>query len=113
MTSLFLPFFNFKVSSIRTAYFPGASLFLDSLLSLRSKRFRAVSGKEERGTRNEERERGVQIVGTGACFEKRTRGKRGEISSRFFFLVIFSPALLGSLSLFWILLRHPARSRLT
>ena len=51
MTSLFLPFFNFKVSSIRTAYFPGASLFLDSLLSLRSKRFRAVSGKEERGTR--------------------------------------------------------------
>ena len=27
---------------------------------------------------------GVQIVGTGACFNKRTRGKRGEISSRFF-----------------------------
>ena len=51
MTSLFLPFFNFKVSSIGTASYPGASLFVDRLLSLRSKRFRAVSGKEGRGTR--------------------------------------------------------------
>ena len=51
MTSLFLPFFNFKFSSIRTAYYPAASLFLDGLLSLRTKRFRAVSGKEGRGTR--------------------------------------------------------------
>ena len=49
-----------------------------------------------RAKRDEERERGVQIVGTGACFKKRTRGKWREISSRFFFLVIFSPALLGS-----------------
>ena len=51
MTSLSLPFFNFNVNAIRTACYPGASLFLAGLLSLRSKRFRAVSGKEERGTR--------------------------------------------------------------
>ena len=63
------------------------TVFLASVPSV-SVRFRAK--------RDEERERGVQIVGTGACFKKRTRGKRGEISSRFFFLVIFSPALLGS-----------------
>ena len=49
-----------------------------------------------RAKREEERERGVQTVGTGACFKKRIRGKRGEISSHLFFLVIFSPALLGS-----------------
>ena len=49
-----------------------------------------------RAKRDEELERGVQIVRTEACFRKRTRGKRGEISYRFFFLVIFSPALLGS-----------------
>ena len=63
------------------------TVFLASVPSV-SVRFRAK--------RDDERERGVQIVGTGACFKKRTRGKRGEISSRFFFLVIFSPALLDS-----------------
>ena len=63
------------------------TVFLASVPSV-SVRFRAK--------RDGEREHGVQIVGTGACFKKRTQGKRGEISSRFFFLVIFSPSLLCS-----------------
>ena len=35
--------------------------------------------------KNEERERGVQIVGTGACLRNRTRRKRGELFSLFIF----------------------------
>ena len=67
-----------------------------------------------RAKRDEERERGVQIVGTGACFKKRTRGKRGEISSRFFSSSFSRPRSQAPGSvLSWILLRHPARSRLT
>ena len=79
MTSLSLPFFSFDVSAIRTAYYPGASLFLDGHLSKCSKRFRAVSGKE-RGTRARSSDGGDR-----ACFRKRTRGKRGELFSLFIF----------------------------
>ena len=80
MTSLSLPFFNFNVSAIRTAYYPGSSLFLDGLLSQCSRAFPCGFG-----VKNEEKERRVQIVGTGACFRKRTQGKRGEIFSLFLF----------------------------
>ena len=70
-----------------------------------------------RAKRNEERERGVQIVGTAACFRNRTRRKRGELFLFLFFLVNFSSDLLGSwlwiILETWILLRPPARSKLT
>ena len=68
------------------------TVFLASVPSV-SVRFRAK--------RDDERERGVQIVGTGACCKKRTRGKRGEISSRFFFLVIFLARVLRLLALYY------------
>ena len=86
MTSLSLPFFNFNVGSIRTAYYPG------SILASVSVRFRS----KERG-----RECGVQIMGTVACFKKRTRGKREEIFSRFIFSGKFFARALRLLALYY------------
>ena len=86
MTSLSLPFFNFNVGSIRTAHYPG------SILASVSVRFRS----KERG-----RECGVQIMGTVACFKKRTRGKREEIFSRFIFSGKFFARALRLLALYY------------
>ena len=88
------PFFNdlfvfavfcLNFSSIRTAYYPGASLFLACVASV-SAYFRS----KKRGTRARSSDCGDR---SGL---NRTQGKRGEISSRLYFLVNFSPALLGS-----------------
>ena len=67
MTSLSLPscFFPLNFSSLRAACYPGVSLSVACVASV-SLRFRS----KERGV--EERERRVQIVGTGACFKNRT-----------------------------------------
>ena len=67
MTSLSLPscFFSLNFSSLRAACYPGVSLSVACVASV-SLRFRS----KERGV--EERERRVQIVGTGACFKNRT-----------------------------------------
>ena len=109
MTSLSLPFFSFDVSAIRTAYYPGASLFLDGHLSKCSKRFRAVSGKE-RGTRARSSDCGDRSV-----FQKAYTGKtRGALLSFYFSSSIFRPISQAPGSvLSRILLRHPARSKLT
>ena len=68
MTSLSLPsffFFSLNFSSLRAACYPGVSLSVACVASV-SLRFRS----KERGV--EERERRVQIVGTGVCFKNRT-----------------------------------------
>ena len=91
MTPLSLPFFNFNVGSIRTAYYPGSSLFLDGHLSQCSKRFRAVS---EQRTRNKNAE--FRLWRPERVLESVHREKEGRSSFFLFFLVDFSPDLLGS-----------------
>ena len=81
---------------MRTAYYPGSSLFLDGHLSQCSREFPCGFG-----AKNEEQERRVQMVGTGACFRKRTRGKRGEFFSLFVFPRPFFARSLRLLALYY------------